>query len=307
MKKILGMGVLLVILAATLKGCGPEIVQAGRLAVPAAWTEQGPGQKTISLRAYGGDQLLRKGLFESASRRRWILILVGFYALAGLLLIRAATSGSNLLPVPKWPWVDLAWVIVGVVVFQEALSGNTSGPAPMGLLCLFDVSVCLWIWALARARGVDAKSFGLSPRRIWWQIPLGVGTALLMFPAVDWVMLTALVSAGPSSIPGELTVPVPVSCAAGVLAVALLPFAEEIVFRGFLYRLLRARWPEWISNLAVSALFAAAHDMPGSVGLARFLGSLLMCRLYERTGSLWSGLAAHATFNAILLLGPHLL
>ena len=66
-------------------------------------------------------------------------------------------------------------------------------------------------------------------------------------------------------------------------------------------------WIELASNLLTSLLFAAIHGDAGTVGLARFLGSILMCRLFERTGAVWAGLGAHATFNCLLLLGPTLL
>lgn len=88
-----------------------------------------------------------------------------------------------------------------------------------------------------------------------------------------------------------------------VMAVAIGPVLEEIVFRGLLQTLLleamgrSARWPV---ILTAAALFSVVHlgattwhALPGLFVLGIVLGWL-----YERTGSLWPPVLVHAGFNA---------
>ncbi|MGH7747003.1 MAG: lysostaphin resistance A-like protein, partial [Candidatus Dormibacteria bacterium] len=84
-----------------------------------------------------------------------------------------------------------------------------------------------------------------------------------------------------------------------VVAVSLIaPFAEETLFRGFLFGWLRGRIPLWAA-LALSALvFSLAH---GEVALLVpiFVLGCLLALVYERSGSLIPGMVIHAIFNLI--------
>lgn len=86
--------------------------------------------------------------------------------------------------------------------------------------------------------------------------------------------------------------------ALGLVTIAIAPPAEELLFRGVLYR--------WIKGLGfprgavwgTSALFAAVH-----MNMVTFLPlmalALVMVWLYERTGNLLAPIAAHTVFNAL--------
>ena len=79
-----------------------------------------------------------------------------------------------------------------------------------------------------------------------------------------------------------------------VLAVA--PLAEEIVFRGVIYRVLRGAMP-WVAATGLSAaLFAVLHGTPMWILYTWLLGFVL-CRVYDCTKSVWLCAAAHAAFN----------
>lgn len=93
-----------------------------------------------------------------------------------------------------------------------------------------------------------------------------------------------------------------------VLVVAVVaPIGEELFFRGFVFNVLRNRL-QFTSAVWLSAvLFALLH-----VSVRNFLPILvigvLLARLYARTGSLWSSVMMHGTFNflsamAAILLG----
>lgn len=82
-----------------------------------------------------------------------------------------------------------------------------------------------------------------------------------------------------------------------VMAVVMAPIAEEVIFRGYFYGVIR-RYGGRIPALLISSLiFAAIHiHLPSVPGL--FLLAIILCLLYERTGSLWASIAFHAAFNA---------
>jgi membrane protease YdiL (CAAX protease family) len=94
--------------------------------------------------------------------------------------------------------------------------------------------------------------------------------------------------------------------AMGIAAIVLAPIAEETVFRGVIYGGLRQSWPMPLAALVSAALFGLVHWSFGIanealllVPMQAFFG-LAACLLYERTGSLYPGMAIHAYFNATI-------
>ena len=87
----------------------------------------------------------------------------------------------------------------------------------------------------------------------------------------------------------------------------LAPFAEEVLFRGYMFGQLyrRARWGFWLSALIPSALFALGHayqaggpfELAGIFAVTGF-GSLLGCWLFLRwNGNLWIVFGLHCLMN----------
>ena len=90
----------------------------------------------------------------------------------------------------------------------------------------------------------------------------------------------------------------------------LLPVLEELLFRGFLFPLF-TRYVGLGWGMAISTfLFAVAHlePQPGgwiqnALGLPLFLLlGFLLCRLFQRSGSLLPAMVAHAANNLLLVL-----
>lgn len=80
------------------------------------------------------------------------------------------------------------------------------------------------------------------------------------------------------------------------MAVVVAPVAEEIIFRGYFYGVIRRYGGRIPALLVSSILFAAIHvHLPSLLGL--FLLAMILCLLYERTGSLWANITLHAAFN----------
>lgn len=83
-----------------------------------------------------------------------------------------------------------------------------------------------------------------------------------------------------------------------IALVVVVPLAEELLFRGFLFKGVRSGFSFITTSLVVSALFAAAHGQL-NVGLDVFALSLVLCYLRENSGSLWPGILLHSFKNAI--------
>lgn len=93
---------------------------------------------------------------------------------------------------------------------------------------------------------------------------------------------------------------------AGILA----PFVEELFFRGFLFGTYRRAKPLWMAYVASGVLFTALHLEPNRMDAAQMAGlsvgifilASLLAWLYDRTGSLYPGMLAHAVNNATGLI-----
>jgi membrane protease YdiL (CAAX protease family) len=92
---------------------------------------------------------------------------------------------------------------------------------------------------------------------------------------------------------------------ASLVAVATLiaPLAEELIFRGGLFRYFRTRAPRWAVIISTSVIFGALHVHWGGKfeGLPSFvpltLLAVVFCAAYERTGLIGTAIVAHALFN----------
>ncbi len=81
----------------------------------------------------------------------------------------------------------------------------------------------------------------------------------------------------------------------GFAAVVAAPVAEEVFFRGFLYRSLRNRMAIVPACLIVGFLFGLGHTQyPLLVRPVLGAFGVIACLLYERTGSLLPGIAMHS-------------
>jgi membrane protease YdiL (CAAX protease family) len=91
--------------------------------------------------------------------------------------------------------------------------------------------------------------------------------------------------------------------------VVLVPLAEEIVMRGFLYSGLKSKLPKLAAVLITSVLFGIAHLQLGSgepplwvAAIDTFLLSLVLIYLREKTGRLWAPIGLHALKNGVAFL-----
>lgn len=87
-----------------------------------------------------------------------------------------------------------------------------------------------------------------------------------------------------------------------VLAVIVAPAVEELVFRGYLYGVVRKVAGVWFGAPTTALVFAGVHGHLPSLA-ALFVLGMALSLIYERTRRLWIVIVLHAVFNAISVAG----
>lgn len=222
----------------------------------------------------------------------------------------AARAPSRLRFVDVFLVVVLVVVITAAFVFGAtlALRGLTLTPTFVLLTLLIQSAVMLGVvyGLIVHVRGVGWREIGLraSPRS-WWLKAVVIG--FVTVPVVGGINLVVQFLFGPFRNPQvDLLAPANFSWSslAGTLLVnaCVVPFAEEIVFRGLFYGWLRKHLGILLSITISAVIFALAH---GSLFLAPALAvqGAILATVYERTASLWPPIIIHGTFNAIMVSG----
>src|SRR5215210_8768637 len=226
-------------------------------------------------------------------------------------------AGSGpLAAVPKWPPLaamvcafvvaTLAYLLIAAGV--EAGGGDVSTGGPPGLVIsatlVQDVALiaAALLFASLWASGLTPASFGL--RRV--AIGPAIGWTALTFVAF-WILTAIYIALVGQPDQQELTrdlrdeESLSALVGYGVLLAFVAPLAEELFFRGFLFGVLRERIGIVWGALTTGVVFGLVH-VAGSpvetVGVLVVLG-VLLCALYQRTGSLLPCIGLHAINNAI--------
>lgn len=227
-----------------------------------------------------------------------LLVALGLMVMGGAalsLVVRRITGGAdpNTLSTPAY---------AGVVVLGQLLS---QGPA-----------VGYFLWRAGHTKDGFRGGFrnvGLRPRRWGGETGLALAALLVALPVVISTMTLAIWIGERFGQPAPelghqlLKVLRDADSVAGVLlllgsVILLGPLLEEMIYRGLLHTALLARFGierrVWVILLA-ALLFAVMHvGVPWQAMPGLFVLGLVLGWLYERTGSLWPCVVAHAGFNA---------
>ncbi len=89
-----------------------------------------------------------------------------------------------------------------------------------------------------------------------------------------------------------------------LLIVIAAPISEEVCFRGMLYGGLRERLPRIPAALLGGLVFGGLHALTGVSAVPPLIAfGLILCLLYEKTGSIVPGILLHMLNNSVALLG----
>jgi uncharacterized protein len=213
----------------------------------------------------------------------------------------------------------VAFVLLGFFVWSgwQGKAGmpdpTTMDPTEYALGLFFGASVLVFVVLLLLMylqiyRSLNpAEMFGLRQLTVW----SALGNALLWLIGVAFCMgtLTYLISVyafdgkwfdesqqdvvetfNKSS---SIGVKALLACAAIIIA----PLTEEIVFRGFLYGVIKRFSDRWFAAIFTALIFAAVHQHVGSL-FPLFLLGFGLALAYEVTGCLLVPVFMHAIFNA---------
>ncbi|GAP13757.1 predicted metal-dependent membrane protease [Longilinea arvoryzae] len=82
----------------------------------------------------------------------------------------------------------------------------------------------------------------------------------------------------------------------------LVPFSEELFFRGAIYSWLRDRSPVWVSVLISAALFGLGHADSLGVVASSFVIGVVNALVFEKTRSIWVPVVIHAANNSLAII-----
>lgn len=154
---------------------------------------------------------------------------------------------------------------------------------------------------------INPKFFGLTLRKNDINFTLKTYTALIPVLAASMIInlfLLKIFGVEPSPSPVIKLVPLintKFSLALFIFqTIIVAPFAEELIFRGVFYKLLRKKYSFLIAATGLSLFFALLHRSPaGVIGL--FVISFFLCYVYEKTQKISVAFLFHALHNAITL------
>lgn len=227
-----------------------------------------------------------------------IIYFVSQYASSFILSIYAAIRGWNTATANSWLSSSVTAQFFYVLFFES-----------------FTVAL---LYFILKHYGRSLKTIGLKVLRL-----RDGGFALLAFPVylVVYLIVVAIIqhiypginvyqsqNIGFNSVHGDYQLALTF-----VSLVILPPFAEELLFRGFLFEGLKKAMPVIYAGLLTSVLFAVAHLPEGSGGLFWigaidiFILSLVLVYLKQKTKSLWPGIFLHALKNLVAFISLFLL
>jgi len=150
-------------------------------------------------------------------------------------------------------------------------------------------------------RRVYAWQFGLRPTSFWRAARIAVGTGLAFL--VFLLLWSALIQTSKEKLleqlgTSESTLLLVLS--AGLTCV-IAPVCEEFLFRGFIFGSLRNWRGPWPAAILTGILFGGVHagSAPAADLVPLAVLGVLLCWLYESTGSLYPCIGLHALNNSI--------
>jgi membrane protease YdiL (CAAX protease family) len=215
---------------------------------------------------------------------------------------------------PRWPlWGPIVAVAVGavaavVLVGIVAQLLQVAGPKLdeddpwLTSLSTFGLDVCI----VAATVGVAALTmrprlwhFGLRSAPLRQAIGVTLG-AIGAFLAFELVYAAIFDPKNPQRIVEDLGADrsTALLVVGALVVIAVAPVAEEILFRGFIFRVLRVRMGFWAAALIDGVLFGLVHGSLVIVPVLAFLG-VVLCWVYERTGSIFPCIAIHVLNNTL--------
>jgi len=170
--------------------------------------------------------------------------------------------------------------------------------------CFFSFGLMGSILLFLGLRGINPiEVFGLG-RFNWRLAGIALGLLVAAYPMVLLAQAIIYQFISPEARPQEVVTFLVESqswaerLAIGALAIVVAPLTEELIFRGYLYGVIRKYRNRFWAILISAGTFAAIHvHLPAIPGL--FVLAVVLAIAYEWSGSLWTSILMHSCFNAV--------
>jgi membrane protease YdiL (CAAX protease family) len=205
--------------------------------------------------------------------------------------------------------------IMFAVLLQKAGFAAFQPPDGFGVVLLttlgFQGATCALIPVFLRQHQAGwREAFGFSRPQLPRVLFTTVGMTILILPAVWLLQYLSVLALTRLGWPPEEQTAVALIAGAkswwmqaylGLFAAVLAPVAEEFIFRGMLYPLVKQLGSPRSAWFGVNALFALIHLDLGTL-IPLFALALALTWLYERTDNLLAPITAHSLFNVANLV-----
>jgi len=245
----------------------------------------------------GAERIAAGGFHSQAGWIVFNLVALGFTLASGSLPWLSKTArhepAAAKVENPTAAWLVPFLTILAAGMISRSLTSDFEWLYPLRLL------------AAAVALAFFRRRYASLDWHIDWSGPV---TGAIVF--VIWIGLDRFNSPGSDAMPAALATALPLTRNAWLVArilaaVVTVPLAEELAFRGFLYRRLISadfesvslRRFSWVALLASSVLFGMLH---GSRWFAGVVAGVLYALVLIRRGRIGDAVAAHATTNALI-------
>jgi membrane protease YdiL (CAAX protease family) len=224
----------------------------------------------------------------------------------------------------RWKGRDLAFfggifffLLVIASVVQSIAAPYLQGPTAevlFALLVSLAVEVALlastwflirWVYGLSFVNEMRlSRDYRISHRSLVF-IGLGLGLSVILVTAVISTLYPSLLTDEPTPLGQLLSTPETVAIF-GIFGILLAPAVEELMFRGFLFRVLEDLIGVQVAVWTTAAIFAVAHGAqlwPNWPAIIVILAvGCVLSKLRERTRSVVPGFIVHTVYNAVLFL-----
>jgi len=150
--------------------------------------------------------------------------------------------------------------------------------------------------------GFSAERLGLRlPREKWRTVGLVVGS-FFMVQIFEFIYIAIAHPGNEQGLTPDKWQPSHAAAyvANGVIVCTLVPFVEELTFRGLGFYVLRP-YGRWVAILGTGVLFGLSHGLLLSLPIIIIFGCVLAW-LRDRTDSVYPGMLLHGTFNLVALV-----
>ncbi|MBI3648208.1 MAG: CPBP family intramembrane metalloprotease [Actinobacteria bacterium] len=208
-------------------------------------------------------------------------------------------------------------IVVAPLVAGRAVEAANGGSTGLGIaasmLSELVTTGVLVLWLRARHPHWRQSIRFPSRDRVAREAGVGVLAGLALYPAIAFGVGVVLTIVFRGLLGRDVQAPEQLSNSLGagaatlaaVYAIGVAPFAEELFFRGVLFRSIRDRRGFWPGAIVSALAFGLVHYVPAPWQDAVLLQTIMvftglgLAFVYERRGNLVANWAAHAMFNVI--------